>query len=184
MADPVIEFKVDTTAILRLAAACPEAVNAIAEEMRLAMEESGMLLTTMTAARTPVNYGLLRASIMWPKGFEMSEGGSVLDSLRGIVGASDFTMAGAGVSTREYVAHVEWGTRPHWPPLAPLKLWAARKFGDENIGRLVQFKIARKGTQGAHMFQRAWDEGGREKVTRIWQRVPVKALKRFESAAM
>lgn len=179
MAEGGITFTIDVSELLRLANAIPVLAEALDEEGGLAMEDSGMLLTGMVSARTPVNYGLLRSSISWPAGFEKQ--GSVLDVLRGIVGASN--VQGAGVSTSTYVNYVEEDTRPHWPPAAPLKLWALRKFGDERIGYMVQRKIAMKGTTGAHMFQRAWDEGGQAGVERIWEQVPVKAVARFEKAA-
>jgi len=175
----VITFDIDVSELLRLAAAIPVLADALDEEGNLAMEESGMLLTGMVAARTPVNYGLLRSSISWPHGFEKQ--GSLLDTLRGIVGASN--IQGTGVSTSTYVWYVEEGTRPHWAPAAPLKLWAIRKFGDERIGYAVQRAIAARGTKGAHMFQRAWDEGGKAGVERIWGQVVVKAVARFEKAA-
>jgi hypothetical protein len=179
MAEPFIEFHVDTSALSRLAAAAPGMTPDIQEEMRLAMEESGMLLDTMIMARTPVNTGILRSSIQYPRGFEMS--GSALDSLRGIVGARDFTMVGS-VSTMVYVDYVETGTRAHWAPIQPIMLWAYRKFGKAGIriAYAVRFKIAQYGTPAAHMFRNAWNDGGRAKVTRIWQRVLPKALQRWE----
>lgn len=179
MSTGMITFDIDVSELLRLAAAIPVLVEALDEEGGLAMEESGMLLTGMVSSRTPVNYGLLRSSISWPQGFEKQ--GSFLDVLRGIVGASN--VSGSGMSTSTYVWYVEEGTSPHWAPAGPLKLWAIRKFGDERIGYMVQRKIAMKGTQGAHMFQRAWDEGGQAGVERIWGQVPVKAVARFEKAA-
>ncbi len=180
MAEPFIEFNIDASELAKLAAALPEMTPILVEEMDSAMDESGMLLTGMVAARTPVNYGLLRASIGWPSGFEKS--GTMTDLLRGIVGAADKTGV-SGVSTSTYVTYVEEGTSPHWPPSAPLKLWAIRKFGDERIGYAVARAIAARGTKGVHMFQRAWNEGGRERVTRIWRQVPVKAIRRFEAKA-
>lgn len=39
------------------------------------------------------------------------------------------------------------GTRPHWAPIEPLKEWARRKLGDEQLGYAVQKKIARRGTE-------------------------------------
>lgn len=46
---------------------------------------------------------------------------------------------------------VEYGTRPHWPPLEPLILWATRKLGlsekdAESAARAIQVKISKKGT--------------------------------------
>lgn len=41
---------------------------------------------------------------------------------------------------------VRTGTRPHLPPLAPLKEWATWKLGDERAAYAVQKSIAKKGT--------------------------------------
>jgi len=46
----------------------------------------------------------------------------------------------------EHAPYVQFGTRPHWPPIAPLKAWARRKVGDAGFGYYVQKKIAREGT--------------------------------------
>ena len=40
---------------------------------------------------------------------------------------------------------MEEGSRPFYAPIEPLKEWAARKTGDENIGYAVRAKIAKKG---------------------------------------
>ena len=177
-----ITFTIDVSELLRLAAAVPVLADALEEEGDRAMEESGMLLTGMVAARTPVNTGLLRSSISWPQGFEKQ--GSLLDTLRGIVGASNKQPGYmGGVSTSVYVEYVEEGTSPHWPPIFPIRYWAIRKFGNEKLADLIRYKIAMKGTKGAHMFQQAWEQGGQAGVSRIWDQVPVKAVARFEKAA-
>jgi len=41
---------------------------------------------------------------------------------------------------------VEFGTDPHWPPIKPLKDWAALVLGDEDAAYAVQQKIAERGT--------------------------------------
>jgi hypothetical protein len=140
-----------------------------------------MLLDTLVAGWTPVNYGLLRGSIQWPHGFELQ--GRTLDEMRGIVGASD-QMGVSGVSTSTYVDYVERGTRPHWVPIQPLKLWAIRVLDDERAAYAVQWNIARYGTQGYHMFLRAWQEGGgREGVKRIFGAIPAKIVERLRRRA-
>ncbi len=180
MAEPFIEFNIDASELAKLAAALPEMTPILVEEMDSAMDESGMLLTGMVAARTPVNYGLLRASIGWPSGFEKS--GAMTDLLRGIVGAADKTGV-SGVSTSTYVTYVEEGTPPHWAPIGPLKLWAIRKLEDERAAYGVQRQIARYGVKSVRMFYRAWHEGGRDGIARIWRQVPVKAIRRLEAKA-
>ena len=67
----------------------------------------------------------------------------------------------AGPPADVYAAPVETGTRPHFPPVNALLLWVKQKFGitDESEARSVAFlvarKIARRGTQGARMFEQA-----------------------------
>lgn len=66
----------------------------------------------------------------------------------------------------EYAPFVEFGTRPHWPPYAPIRDWVwlnRGKFGvsskrDVNrIAVFVQRKIARSGTRPKPYFKPAWD---------------------------
>lgn len=46
-----------------------------------------------------------------------------------------------------YGAAVEFGSRPHFPPVAPLERWAQTKLGKSGIGFLIARKIARVGTK-------------------------------------
>ena len=48
---------------------------------------------------------------------------------------------------------MEYGTKPYWVPIKPLKEWAGRKLGDPNIGYAVQQSIAKKGIR-AQPFMR------------------------------
>lgn len=55
---------------------------------------------------------------------------------------------------------IEYGTRPHMPPIAPLITWAARKFGVDGgeaqaIAWAVAKKIAKHGTEPRHVFAKA-----------------------------
>ena len=174
----MIEFTIDTSALLKLANAIPELEAAINDEIERAVQDSGKLIASVASANTPINNGTLASAISG--GFEMQ--GSVLDVLRGIVGA-DSSIEYEGTAASTYVNYVEQGTRPHWPPIKPLKLWALRKLLDERIGYAVQWKIARSGTQGAHMFQRAWDGVGKAYLEGKVEQIPVKAIARFEKAA-
>jgi hypothetical protein len=171
----VITFALDTTEIDRLAQAVPEMAELLAEELAHAMDEAGLLLTTMVADRTPVNFGILRASIAFPAGYEVR--GSPWKRFVGEIKAAPAYVA--GTSPHLYSNFVEFGTRPHWVPIQPLKLWAIRKFGDESMAYVVRERIASIGTEGHHMFKRAWDEGGKDRVQEMMRQVPVKALKRW-----
>lgn len=63
-----------------------------------------------------------------------------------------------------YGEAVEYGRGPGtFPPHAPLELWVRRKLGipsPESIGvaKAIQYKILRKGTDGAYMFDDAWNK--------------------------
>jgi len=92
--------------------------------------------------RTPVNTGVLRASIAT----DVTTGTSLSAAIRGTV----FTGAQA-----PYAPYVEEGTAPHWAPIGPLLLWARRVLGNERAAYAVQRAIARRGTRGRHMFRDA-----------------------------
>lgn len=46
----------------------------------------------------------------------------------------------------DYARPVEEGSRPHWPPIEPLRGWARRVLGNESAAYAVQAKIAEEGT--------------------------------------
>jgi len=56
-------------------------------------------------------------------------------------------------SNADYSAAMEYGTRPYWAPIEPLKEWAARKIGDEGVAYAIQASIAKYGVK-AHPFMR------------------------------
>ena len=83
----------------------------------------------------PVNTGMLRMSVqrtVLPKGAQV-------------------------FSDSPHFPFMEYGTRPHFPPIAPLVVWATRKFGVEEgearaIAWAVAKKIAREGIEPRHFF--------------------------------
>ena len=48
---------------------------------------------------------------------------------------------------------MEYGTKPYWMPIDPLKEWARRKLGDEKAAYAIQKSIAKKGIR-AQPFMR------------------------------
>jgi len=59
-----------------------------------------------------------------------------------------------------YAPVVEYGSRPHWPPIGPLVHWAERKLhvppGESyGVARRIQFAIARRGTRAQEFAQRS-----------------------------
>lgn len=57
-----------------------------------------------------------------------------------------------------YIRYPNYGTRPHWAPIGPLRLWAARKFGNERIAYAVQHKIAREGQRAQRFVEYTYAE--------------------------
>lgn len=94
---------------------------------------------------TPVGTGLARTLLQ----YERPDKGAakVTREMTGRVGYAE----PAGV----YMYNVEVGSYPHWTPLQPLMLWAARKFGDDLIGWYVRFNISRKGTRPQWFVKRS-----------------------------
>ena len=99
-------------------------------------------LATQAKQRTPVFTGTLRASI----GTRVTLGRSAASLVQGEV----FTGQQA-----PYALYVEEGTRPHFPPRAPLELWAQRVLGDRRLWFVVARAISRRGTRAHHMFRDA-----------------------------
>lgn len=63
--------------------------------------------------------------------------------------------SGEVVVDSKYGAAIEFGTRPHFPPVAPLEAWAKRKLGRSGLGFVVARKIAQKGTKAQPFFNPA-----------------------------
>ena len=85
-----------------------------------------------------VDTGRLRASIT-PS---VSAGSNIV---QGVVG-----------SNLDYAPYVEHDTRPHWPPIDALQLWAERH---NTSAFLVARAISRRGTKGKKFLGRAVDKG-------------------------
>lgn len=61
-------------------------------------------------------------------------------------------------SGKEYALYVEKGTRPHFPPVAPLARWAGLKLGDSSLGFVIARSIAKKGTKAQPFFEPAVED--------------------------
>lgn len=65
------------------------------------------------------------------------------------------TVIGVVGSNKNYAPYVELGTKPHWPPLDALKVWAARH---GTTAYVVARGIAKKGTKPYKYLQGAYDK--------------------------
>ena len=127
------------------AAQWAQAPKIAAEELLAAMTEADMLLLREVTDAMPAATGLTRASLFSQ---ETPIDGGVL----GVVG-----------SALPHIVYVELGTRPHFPPLQPLRDWVRVKFGvseqeSYGIAFAIARKIAARGTAGAFMFQKSFDK--------------------------
>lgn len=145
--------------------AMQHAPEVVEREIDTFVGEASALLEREVKERTPTTTGLLRASIFSRR--EVSANGVL-----GIVGTS-----------RPYAAYVELGTRPHWAPLQPLVDWVTLKLslsGREavRVARMVQRKIARRGTRGKKMFAEAVtaNEGS---IQQMWRDLNVRIGERL-----
>ena len=102
--------------------------------------------------RVPVDTGLLRRSINLQPRAE---------------GSKEYILAD-GV---EYGEYIEYGTSPHYPPIAPLKKWSKRVLGDESLAYAVAKKIAIKGTSAQPFFRPALLEVKTIWVKKYWARI-------------
>ena len=71
-------------------------------------------------------------------------------------------LRGEVVAGSPHAIFVEEGTRPHFPPVAPLEAWAARKLGSPGLGFVIARSIARKGTPAQPFMQPAVDDSIRD----------------------
>ena len=140
------DIRIDVHAAADLAKAFAQAPEVVIEEFSRAMTEATLLLEREVKEETPVGIGGgggLKGSIAarTPQ--------ALADNVIGLVG-----------TPLSYAVPVEFGTRPHMPPVQPLADWAEYKLGvapdqARSIGWRIARKIAAQGTEGAHMFGRA-----------------------------
>lgn len=118
--------------------------------LRQFLTRSVVLLEGEVKKETPVDTGRLRASITHK-----------VEPFRAIVGTNV-----------TYAPHVEFGTKPHWPPLAAMQPWAQRHgFPAGRQGAfLVARAIARRGTRARRMFQKGV-AASRPRIMQMWRRV-------------
>ena len=80
-----------------------------------------------------------------------------------------------------YGAAIEYGTKPHFPPIAPLVFWVEKRLGltgkeAKSVAFAIARKISKKGTYGTHMFQYAF-ERNRSAVVAMLKQIPEDIVK-------
>ena len=146
-----LALDIDVSAVRRFREGLSKSPEIAREELRAATLESLMLLENLTKDNTPTGAtALLR--------------GAWASELLGE--AAENETLGRVYNPMPYAAAIETGTRPHWAPLDPLIDWVRAKLDvqDEDevlhVARLVQFKIAARGTPAQEPARRALDAAG------------------------
>lgn len=109
-----------------------------------AMRDATLIVERAAKKNAPVDTGRLRASLMPEVRMEK-------ESIVGVVG-----------SNVTYAPYMEFGTRPHWPPIAALETWARRH------GRSAYYVaklISERGLAPRKFLQNAF-ESNRERIIR------------------
>lgn len=82
-----------------------------------------------------------------------------------------------------YGEPVEMGTRPHFPPVAPIQHWVEKKIGlsgkeAKSMAFLIARAISKRGTKGAKMFHRGIEEN-EAAVLAILNQIPAEIIRRI-----
>lgn len=141
-----LHFTLDPAPAKDFARALKKAPEVTREELRAATLASLLLLENLTRDNTPVGVtGLARGA--WS---------------HELMGEPDVGMVlGRLYNPLPYAAPLEFGTRPHWAPLAPLIDWVRAKLDVQDddealqVAYAIRGKIAAQGTKGAHMASRS-----------------------------
>ena len=101
----------------------------------------------------PVDTGLLKSSVTYATALERgrptAEGNETRRTASDkelIEQPDDMHKLKVGTAV-EYAPHVEFGTKKHFPPIAPLASWAKRVLKNEKLGFVVARAISRHGTK-------------------------------------
>ena len=167
------DIHIDIREAAELARAFEQAPDITAEELTRATWESELLLEREIKENTPVGIGGgggLKGSI------SAREPQVLADNVIGLVG-----------TPMAYAVPVELGTGPHMPPIRPLADWAEHKLGvapekARSVGYRIARKIAAKGTDGAHMFERAFTSNEAQ-VRTIFARARARIADRMAGSA-
>jgi hypothetical protein len=130
-----------------LAEAAGELRVAILAGVAVGLEKVGLEAVPLVQEHTPVGATGNLFGGVFP---EFHQDGPVMHEVIGVHPPADV-----------YAGPVETGTRPHFPPPSALLLWVQKKLHieDEKKALSVAFAISRtiakRGTQGAHMFDQA-----------------------------
>ena len=106
--------------------------------------EKGIVAEIVYAAQAVQASTINDARVICPTGVT----GALSQSIQaGDITVTDDNVVAIVEANAEYASYVEWGTRPHFPPVDALKDWAAKFLGDEKLAFIVARAIAQRGTR-------------------------------------
>jgi hypothetical protein len=187
MASP--KLFINTSELHKLGLFIPELVPMIEKEVEKAMQESGMIVTTMVASRIAAhskNTGNLEAAVSYPGGFNID--GDALGTYTGTIAAAQ-KVGMFGASAAMYSNYVEFGIPAGhcFPPVEPLEYWLIRKYhisedvSHERAKRLC-WSIFKRGIKAKLNFEKAWKmDGAGKKVERVWRKIPAKVVRAWDT---
>lgn len=155
-----MQFQIDVRNNAAIAEAFRQYPQATMAAMTAAMHEATSYLEARIKNESPTAAGLLRDS--WFSTVQVGQ-----DRITGTVGTSS-----------SYAIPVELGTKPHMPPIQPLKDWVAVKLGVEDVDSVawaIAHKIKKYGTKGQHTVQTVMEDPDTE---RTYNRIIEKHLQR------
>ncbi len=166
-----MEIHIDTNDVAQLSALWDKAPAITAEEMLRGVTEANLLIEREVKERTPVGVG---------------GGAGLRGSIHSIERRTPHTVIGVVGTSMNYAVPVELGTKPHFPPVAPIKDWVIAKLGvaadkAEGIAWAVAKKIASKGTEGAEMFTTGLN-ATEPQINRIMHTATARVLERITPA--
>jgi hypothetical protein len=106
-------------------------------KLQAAVAESALNTRNGAIRRVPTDVGILKTSIR----VEITNGG--------------FT--GQVIAGANYAGHIEFGTAPHFPPVAPLEEWA-RRHGMPGAGFAIARAISKRGTKAQPFLFPAYED--------------------------
>lgn len=160
-----VEIKSDLKGVARLSKRFP----GVSKDVRLAaVIEAVNLIEREVKLRTPVGAGPIH----------------LRDTIHGRAESRGATVWGVVGTPLEHGEPVEFGTKPHFPPLGPIEFWVEKKLGlsgDEAHAAafLIARKIAAHGTMGAHMFEKGF-EAAKDRVNRILAGIPDRIIEKVK----
>lgn len=143
-----MDITVDTSQMMELADVWQRAPKLTRKEFKRAATEIDLLVQGELQQELPRGAGGLHGA-----------------GLAGSVARKEHVLSnrvvGMVFTSEPYATYVELGTRPHKPPIQPLKDWVEAVIGlrgedAEEVAEAISWKIARHGTEGTHTWAKTY----------------------------